>query len=566
LAPPAPGQPATAGAAKPAATDPELRVAPPEAEEQPAPRSELRLPGALPDLPGLDLTVSPRTFEVGYSFEPRVFFESPFNSSAWSTPGAVDFEFYYSSLEVSGVQKLQTVTKLWDERFEARVGLNTEGAYRTRFNRSDDVPGTEWQVLRDNDYVATRLTVGPAVDLSLLPLATVPTLGKSRLTYSLSWDVINLGFEQSESGAEFRRRLFDWSDVTVDKNELGGRLNYQPGNVASFLDLKADLPPRPDYYRGETDFTVGFSKTNAKTGYKETATGWVYDPLVVTETLDPASWSQLQSRLEVDLNAQRLGRVDNTLRLVRLPVPSAPSGWLLEQRAVFRDYSQPVTLAQTTLSAFGFTAKYLAERRDPLEYDVDAGFVVTGADAVLMPAEVSLAYRAPTDPLFVWHNRIRIVPVVSSLMLFDLYRFTSSRLDVTAGLKATIYRFVDLDLSVTSYNGKLYRYIEPWAKEVGQTRLDPWQDLLSSYAFFDKTKREESSFKLKSVALKATHDLGDWDVAVEYSGTQKLTTKKSGGEEYVWTPVFSIIIEWKPIPEIRRTVAKDPTNGLQVRG
>jgi hypothetical protein len=556
---------AGAGATKPAATDPELRVVPPEAEEQPPPRSELRLPGALPDLPGLDLTVSPRTFELGYSFEPRVFLESQFNSAAWNTPDAVDLEFYYSSLELSGTQKLQTVTRLWDERFEARVGLNVEGAYRTRFNRSEDVPDSEWTSLRNNDYVATRLTIGPGIDLSLLPLAGVPSLSKTRLTYGLSWDVLNLGFEQSGIERVYRQRMAEWSGVTVDKNELAGRLNYQPGTIVSFLDLRTDLPPRPIYYRGETDFTVAFAKTNVKTGYRETTTGWVYDPLVVTETLDPVPWTQFQSRFEADLNEREIDRSDNTLRLVRLPVSSAPSGWLFEQRVVLNTLVQPVSLSQTTLSALGFTAKFLAERRDPVEFDINDGFVTTGAAAALVPAEASLAYKAPAEPLFAWHNRIRVVPVVSSLLLFDLYRFTGSRFEITAGLKASIYRFVDLDLSVTSYNNKLYRYIKPWAEEVGQPQVDPLDDLLASYAFFDRGQREASAFKLKSISLKATHDLGDWDLSAEYSGTQKLTAKDSGGEEYVWTPVFSIVIEWKPIPQIRREVARDAT-GLLVRG
>ncbi len=572
---------AAAAGAKPGGGGEELRVPQPADAEEPAPEEpEIRLPAPLPDLAGLDTAYSPASFQVGYSVEPRVLFESQYNQQDWTTPSAIDFEFLYSSLEISGSSRLQSAARVWDERLELKTGLAVDGVYRGRFNRSGsyyDESSTrraEWDNLLLRDYQATRLDAGPTVDIALLPLLDRRALAQTRLTYGLSWDLFSLDYAGPITAPlaagydpQYDGRLFGWDADTVKRHEVAGRFSYKPGLAIDFLDLRADLPPRSGYYRGEADLTVGFSRTNAKGGYREINDEWVYDPLVVTETLDPAAWVQAVGRLEFDLNAQELDVSDNTLRLLRLS--SASGGWLLEQRVVLETMPRPITatIAQTTLSALGFTARFLAERRVPVKWQGDPtnAFVATGAGERMLPAEASLAYKAPSQPIFIWHNRIRLVPLVTSSLLFDLYRFTGSRLDITTGISARIYRFIDLDLSITSYNNKLYRYVKAWAEEIPEPWVNPFEDLVRSYSFLNEDERRLSAFKLRSINVKATHDLGDWNLAVEYSGSQKLQSKPGGGDEYVWTPVFSIVIQWKPIPEIRREVRKD-TEGLSVRG
>ena len=86
---------------------------------------------------------------------------------------------------------------------------------------------------------------------------------------------------------------------------------------------------------------------------------------------------------------------------------------------------------------------------------------------------------------------------------------------------------------------------------------------MDSYRFFQpgQVGREESNFNLRSFSIQAVHDLGDWQLTVDYAGTQELE-----GTSYVLTPTFTIVIEWLPIPEIKRVI-KDlgGDEGLQIR-
>ncbi len=566
---------ATQAAAPPPPGGDEARIAQPQDPEEPRVEApEIRVPGPLPDLAGLDAAWSPASLEVSYALQPRLKFESPYVTGR-TAPEAVDFRFLYSLLEVSGTNRLQALLKMWDERLEARAAIVADGVHVAHFNRSSSYTG-DWDGLLIRDYLASRLDVGPALDLSLLPLAGRRSLARTRLAYALAWDTLSLDYDGPLSGPlasgyepAYRSRLFDWRIDTVTRHELSGRLAYQPGLIADFLDLKADLPPRTGYYRGESDFTLGFARTNVKGGYKETAESWTYDPLVITETLDPAAWIQAVGRLEVDLNDRELDRSDNTVRLVRLP--PAVGTWLFEQRVVLQTRLQPVTLWQSTVSAFGLTARFLAERRIPVEWG-GTSFVATGEGPRLLPAEALLSYKAPTQPMLLWRNRIRLVPLVTANLLFDLYRFTNSRLETTAGVKATIHRFLDVDLSVSSYNRQIFQYVAPWGEEVEIVPgtyewVNPLEDLWWSFSFWDRDKRKASFFKLGAINVKANHDLGDWNIAFEYSGAWKLEPKSGGvGDDYVWLPTFSIVIEWKPIPEIRRSVQKDTGGELSVRG
>jgi hypothetical protein len=63
------------------------------------------------------------------------------------------------------------------------------------------------------------------------------------------------------------------------------------------------------------------------------------------------------------------------------------------------------------------------------------------------------------------------------------------------------------------------------------------------------------------------HHLGDWELILDYEGEQVLETQTGGSEQFVWSPVFSIILQWKPIPEIRKEIRRDKdTDEINVRG
>jgi hypothetical protein len=170
-------------------------------------------------------------------------------------------------------------------------------------------------------------------------------------------------------------------------------------------------------------------------------------------------------------------------------------------------------------------------------------------------------------PLYMWRNRVKLDTNISTSWTIDLYRYTDSFLEFSLGLNLSVHEFVDIVFNVTSQNRKTYRYIPAFAKELDEPWVSPFEDLLKSFNFFNIEDRRTSSFNLKSINLAMVHHLGDWDLTLDYAGQQVLETQEDGTEAYVWSPVFTIVLQWKPIPEIRKEIRRDKdTEEINIRG
>ncbi|GAG77261.1 unnamed protein product, partial [marine sediment metagenome] len=53
-------------------------------------------------------------------------------------------------------------------------------------------------------------------------------------------------------------------------------------------------------------FTVGKLNSNIKTAYREMKTTWIFDPLLITETLDIGPWLYFREVLDYNLNTQSM--------------------------------------------------------------------------------------------------------------------------------------------------------------------------------------------------------------------------------------------------------------------
>jgi len=350
----------------------------------------------------------------------------------------------------------------------------------------------------------------------------------------------------------------------VDEHKVGSRVIYDPLGVENFLDLSATIPPLYQAYEGEADFTIGYLNSNIKTAYREEPKAW--DPLLVTETLDVAPWVTVQEIIDYDLNGQSLTSAESVLKLFKLR--DIDQHYTLEQELLFEPGDRPLARTKTQLHLYGFRSYYLAEKKVPVEVDLAEGeWDPVGSAEYLLPSEVFIGYQSLPIPLYMWKNRIRLDTDLSAGWTIDLHKYTDSIMEFSLALNLSVYKFLDLTFSVTSFNTESYRYIPAFAKELDEPWISPFTDIARSFNFFNIRDRYASSFNLKSVSLLAVHHLGDWDLSFEYAGEQVLETQPDGSEQYVWTPIFSIILQWKPIPEIRKEVATDPeTDAINWRG
>jgi hypothetical protein len=62
--------------------------------------------------------------------------------------------------------------------------------------------------------------------------------------------------------------------------------------------------------------------------------------------------------------------------------------------------------------------------------------------------------------------------------------------------------------------------------------------------------------------VKATHYLGDWNLNVEYSGRPEQVTDDLGRRSYEWNRELSILLQWRPIPELKSSISVDREEGI----
>ena len=92
------------------------------------------------------------------------------------------------------------------------------------------------------------------------------------------------------------------------------------------------------------------------------------------------------------------------------------------------------------------------------------------------------------------------------------------------------------------------------AEQLNVPSVSLLQDLWWSLAFWDRSLRQQSNFNAESISLSLIHHLQDWDLSFELTAEPVLD---EATDQFEFTPTFSIIVQWIPVPEIRSTISKD---------
>ncbi len=104
-----------------------------------------------------------------------------------------------------------------------------------------------------------------------------------------------------------------------------------------------------------------------------------------------------------------------------------------------------------------------------------------------------------------------------------------------------IHKYWTLYYTVLSRNDNLWRYFPGTA---GSNRINPFVDLAKSFNFFNVEHRKESLFKMKSISFGLIHDLHDWELMFDYTGSRELAFD---GSKYIWNNTFSVGLGLKEV-------------------
>jgi hypothetical protein len=108
------------------------------------------------------------------------------------------------------------------------------------------------------------------------------------------------------------------------------------------------------------------------------------------------------------------------------------------------------------------------------------------------------------------------------------------------GFDAKPHPLWTFSFSVLSRNDDFWKYF----RATNPDPDNPLIDLLKSFNFFDRSDREDSNFKLKSVSIGFSHDLHDWVLSGGYRGSRELSYD---GKRYEWNNTYFVGLSLKNV-------------------
>lgn len=447
------------------------------------------------------------TADVGYEVRPVVSVDHHFFDSAPLARDQVDLDIRYTRIDTGATGRVTYAASAFDRLVGLDGALVEEAGYQVH-TRQADASETVLADRLESDRSRTRSLLRLDNTLTLRPLASVPILAESNVSYGLGLTLHDVWLD-AKTGDPVERGP-TWDRKGVPSHRAAAAAVFADGDLRIRLDAGVALPPRLLTVDGGLETAAGPFSMTLSGGMAEQEGG------ADAGTLQP---QPIDGRAALRIGAD--ASVSLSLRL--------------DQRQQFEHLT-------TEANAYGLTGTVRAARRQPLN---PFGEALPGNSPSLRATEVALGYRLDTGALTYWKNRIRLDAGVQTRLAFDpeaYVRDNSLTFDLRLGLE--IYRFLELSFESRSVNRHLYRYL-PGTDEHGAPWVNPIVDLARSFNFFNDDDRRDSAFKLESLRVAALHRLGDWNLTLAYQGRPEQQE-----DEIEWTPALSIEVRWVPVPEL----------------
>ncbi|MFP4430414.1 MAG: hypothetical protein ACLFPV_04125 [Spirochaetaceae bacterium] len=495
----------------------------PEQEDRPA---TVRYPDRQDDVVGIPVA-PPLTQSLRYEILPRFTVENRFDDDAWQQPEDVDYAYELSTFTTTNTLRLIYQADFFDRYLVYDDTVTVVGNYRSLYN-SDRLESDDYAKEREQAFDFSKVETRNDLTLTSFFLQRNPYWDASNLSYSLDTILYQRLYDglDADDDPVYEDRTIRWDDEYVTAHQAEAQLRLDIWQATQSLDLKAILPPLTDEYSSSLTMVTGIVTSTLSVAAVYDDSEWTYKPLSSSQTVAPLSWLSFSHSEIFDI--ERDEWTSFTLESVVGPL----------------------------------TAEYLMTKSRDYEFVDD--FVFQGFSSPWQPAgadslrptsaTVAVDFDRELDPL--WKNRLLFSTSVSSGLNMNLLRYTESSFDITFGLGVNIHKFLDLTFESVSENDFVYQYIPRLAEKVGREPRNLFQDLSDSYSFFNRQEREQSFFKLKRIVVSAVHRMGDWDLTFSYSGAPE-EVEVGTDRRLEWVPQMEIVLEWKPIPEIRSSVTRE---------
>ncbi len=480
------------------------------------------------------------THSLDYHLNPEFSYHSRFDDAQIKDPASVDFNPNFSYLDADGYGLLSYDAKLYGPYLVLRNDISFTGRYREHFEGKE---GVDLSDEREQDRSINRYTIDNKFGLESYFLDEYRELDTSKLSYTLDSRLLTYSYREEDE--EYLSEFVTWDDERIKSHRMRMDLIRREDEQRQELYLQGALPPiTPDNLggvRARSGPLEGELKFRSRRDDIEEE--WIHGPLDSLVKLSLWEQSYLSQEFHL-LIPQEEDYSRSGLRIAFLEGDVAAQqsfDWNLDRERPEK--------SKSSLILWFFTGELEYRHLPDYEFDFGNGGWIEQESSAFQPyrttARIDARYEA--DPF--WKNRIRLSTGLSTAFQMDLQRFTDNVLNIGLEIDAAIAEFFEFRLNLNSENRAIYSYVPEYAERLGVERRSPFKDFLRSLNIFDSEDLLRTNFNLKSLSLEAIHHMHDWDLRFIYSGEPLLDDIN---KRYRWESEFTILVQWKPIPEIRK--------------
>ena len=395
------------------------------------------------------------------------------------------------------------------------------------------------------DYNATRFSSTYNYTAAVRPFTGNAVFGNSSLSYNLGGKFFRSEFNQAQymadSTTQWDIKRGEWHRDDISAHSMGSTFSAVVFDKTQSLTLSAALPPLFQNYTYSIGLNAWISTTSISGSYRETVL-----PGQAAGLADPLTEMQLQPIAISERLALGTGRA-------------------LSQSLTFdpQPDRQYFTNATTALSLGSLSANYTMIRGFKWRFDQSIGWTQDrdGGES-FNPGSVSISYGKSLNANSVLKKLLTYNVSFSTSLVLDLQRTNYSRFSFNISSSVQITKFMDLSLSFSSDNAIVGRYIQNIPGfEIRDARTgniitipgetNPFIDLINSFNFANRSKREESGFKMRAFDLSFVHHLGDWDASFSLRTSP---WQEIAGGAFRMVNEITFMVKWLPVNEIKNEI------------
>ncbi|ADK81565.1 LPS-assembly protein LptD [Sediminispirochaeta smaragdinae] len=478
---------------------------------------------------------------LGFSIKPSASQENVYNVTDYASAEDVSLDKDYTLTKLTGTAALNYKAAIWQDFFSFENKVLFSGTYQDHTIYSDELDSDYGE---DADESATRYDVTNSFAATWKPFLASDLWNDSSVVYEGTSTVL-AGRWEGDSDTSFNTIPLTWSEDSITNHLFTTSFVRKEVESSQSLSTTLQLPPKDLYVKPVLAVENNWMELSGKGIWTYTAHDWYSDYLIWELGITPFDWLTLSEKVDLGMDSD-----DHDLAASTVAFSFFDENIELSNALTWDFDDQEVDSYEGEVTLFPLYVDFLAKRAYDYEL-TNSGWEKQEDDWAFRPYSIETGLKFEFDPDPFWKRRIDLSLSLGSSWEMNLIRYSENEFTFDLSFKLSIAEFLDIEFSSVSSNTLTYQYFDTYSDDP----LNIVSDLLDSFAFFDRSRREASNFNLESISIKAVHSMRDWDLNFVYSGSPELVDNDDGLSYYQWRPEFSIFLQWRPIPEIKKEVS-----------